>query len=141
MIGGISAHSWAAEAAGAAAGELEVGRETYEEECQMALDPISRNVIRSYTIAVATTAAVLVVGFLVGQALRVQVPIPAAAITVLQIAGAGALLGATLGALDWRQGSWTGKTPAEQFDRWLFRALHLGGTFLLVTATTWSRVF
>ncbi len=30
MIGGISAHSWAAEAAGAAAGELEVGRETYE---------------------------------------------------------------------------------------------------------------
>jgi hypothetical protein len=129
------------EVAGAAGEVSEVGRETYEKECQMPLDPTSRNVIRSYTSAVGTTAAVLVVGFLVGQALRAQVPIPAAAITVLQIAGACALLGATLGALDWRQGSWTGKTPAEQFDRWLFRALHLGGTFVLVTATAWSRVF
>ena len=100
----------------------------------MALNRIVRNLIRSYTIAVAATEAVLVIGFLVGQALRVHAHISTGATTTLQIAGAGALLGATLGALNWREGSWTGGTLAEQVDRWLFRALLLGGTFLLVTA-------
>ncbi len=105
----------------------------------MALDRIVRNLMQSYALSVVAAEAVLVVGFFVGQALRAHVPVSTGAIVVFQLAGAGAFLGATLGTLNWREGSWTGETTAERVDRWLFRALQLGGTFLLVTATSWSR--
>jgi hypothetical protein len=43
----------------------------------MALSQIARNVIRSYALGVVVAEVVLVVGFLVGQALRAYAPVSA----------------------------------------------------------------
>ena len=56
----------------------------------------------------------------------------------LQLVGAGLLLWSTLGMGGYSIQTMDGGTFAEQLDHWVFRVIHVLGTFILMAATTWA---
>lgn len=59
----------------------------------------------------------------------------------LLYAGTGLLLWATLAKGGWSIQSFKGTTLAEIVDEFIFRALHLLGTFLVVLSATWTAAY
>jgi hypothetical protein len=94
---------------------------------------------RSWLIALATVAAVLVTGWISGRLMAALVTEHVATWqATLQYTGAGLLLWVTLGQGGWSIQSMKGTTYAERLDGWVYRVIHIVGTFLFVAGTAWS---
>lgn len=99
----------------------------------------TRKIRRALFGSILVTIATIVVGWLVGlMLLKVFGPAPVVLISVLQIAGAGTMLGATLAEIGREIESWGGKTLPERVNLWLFRASYTLGTFVFVLSVGWS---
>jgi hypothetical protein len=98
---------------------------------------------RSWLIALATVAIVLVTGWLGGRLMAAYITEHVSTWQVaLQYTGAGLLLCVTLGQGGWSIQSMKGATYAEQLDGWarVHRVIHIVGTLLFVAGTAWSVV-
>lgn len=99
----------------------------------------TRKIRRALFGSILVTIATIVVGWLIGlMLLKVFGPAPTFLISVLQMAGAGTILGATLAEIGRQIESWGGKTLPEKVNLWLFRALYVLGTFVFVLSLGWS---
>ena len=55
----------------------------------------------------------------------------------LQYTGIGLLLWATLGHVGWEIQTFKGTTTPERVNRWIYRSLHLIGSYLLAFSVSW----
>ena len=99
----------------------------------------SQKIRRALFASILVTTAIIVVGWIIGVIFRrVFGPAPTFIISVLQVTGAGTILGATLAEIGRDIESWGGKTLAEKVNLWLFRTLYLLGTFVFVVSLGWG---
>lgn len=92
-------------------------------------------VFSSIGLATSAISAGLIVGIVLK---RLAGPAPAIATAILQIGGAGVILGATLAEVGREIQSWTQATLAERVNLWVFRTLYVFGTFVIVVSIGWS---
>jgi hypothetical protein len=94
---------------------------------------------RSWLQALLTVVLVLAAGWVGGRALAANVTQHVSIWqAAFQYSGAGLLLWVTLGQGGWSIQSMKGTTYAEQLDGWVYRVIHVVGTFLFVAGTAWS---
>ena len=99
----------------------------------------TRKIRQALFVSILVTIATIAVGWLIGLTLRKAFgPAPSFLLSVLQIMGAGTILGATLAEIGRQIESWGGKTLPEKVNLWLFRALYVLGTFVFVLSLGWS---
>lgn len=93
----------------------------------------------SWLRALLTVVLVLSVGWACGRLLAAYVGKDGAEWqAAIQYIGAGLLLWVTLGQGGFSIQSMDGGTFAEQLDGWVYRVIHVVGTFLFVAGTAWS---
>jgi hypothetical protein len=89
--------------------------------------------------AVWSTALAVVVGVLIACYASSWLGKPSGAIiSLLQVAGTGIILVATLALLGWEIQSWKGHSLPEKANRWLFRTQYWLGTVLFVFSLSWT---
>jgi predicted Co/Zn/Cd cation transporter (cation efflux family) len=95
---------------------------------------------RAFGSSALLTSFALVVGFLVGSALRSTVgPLSTSVAKPLQLLSAGLILVATLAPLGFDIDTWTRETLVEKVNRWLVQSLFLFGTLLLALSLGWTQ--
>lgn len=96
--------------------------------------------VRSSVLSsIGITLAAIVVGVVVGVALRRFVGAPSKlAVYLLQGAGAAILLGATLSEVGRKIETWSQNSLSEEVNAFLFRTLYVVGTFLFVVSVAWD---
>ena len=88
---------------------------------------------------VCITLVTIAVGSASGLALQCWLGAPSKAVVyLLQAAGAGVILGATLGEIGREIETYGRKTIPEQVNKLMFRWLYIVGTFLFVVSVTWD---
>lgn len=93
----------------------------------------------SWLRALITVVLVLFAGWVCGRLLATYVGKDGAEWQAsIQYIGAGLLLWVTLGQGGFSIQSMDGKTFAEQLDGWVYRIIHVVGTFLFVSGTAWQ---
>ncbi len=89
--------------------------------------------------AIGITVGAIICGLVAGRILRYFTgPAPLVATIVLQVIGAGVILGATLAEVGREIQSWKQQTLPEKVNRWVFRALYVVGTFVFVVSIGWA---
>jgi hypothetical protein len=94
---------------------------------------------RAWMKALLVVASVLLLGYVVGRGLGF-LAIAAASFwqVALQYTGAGLLLWITLAPGGWAIETHKSVTFAEQLDSWVYRVVHVTGTFMFVVGTAWQ---
>ena len=99
----------------------------------------TRKIRAAFFVAFLSTVMAILAGVVVGTTLGTIAGKPSGVtVAILQVAGAGIILAATLAVLGWEIQSYKGQTLPEKVNRWLFRAQYWLGTFLLVVSLAWT---
>mgnify|MGYP001249902315 CR=1 FL=1 len=99
----------------------------------------SRTVRRSLSISLLLVTAAVLIGWLTGSILVTYVGPPSRGTDrVLQVVGVAIVLWATLAKQGWNIQSYNGNTLPELVDRWIYRALYVIGSYIVVLAVSWS---
>ena len=95
---------------------------------------------RAFWISLLLVIAAALIGGAVGSLFNLATGCAtASAIRWLQVAGAGILLWGTLFFRGWEIATWSGDTPSERVNQWLYRGLHCIGTATIVLSLTWRQ--
>lgn len=94
---------------------------------------------RSFVVGFGWVLFAIAGGWTCGSSLSCLLgPAPKIFVSFLQLAAAGILLGATLSLTGWEIQTGSGQTIPEGVNRWLYRALYIIGTWILILSLTWA---
>lgn len=103
-------------------------------------EPAARQVRDNLLAALFLVMTMVIGGWITGLVLAKWLGNPGSTGQLLQYGGVGVLLWATLAKGSWDLQTPQGDTLAERCDMWLFRILHLAGSYLLVLSVSWSSI-